>query len=112
MPTISLPALRYPLFYDHRIHPDSPKNTALVFLHHATGSSYDWRDQLYLFSKEFNCVAYDRIGFGQSIPDDLEHPSMKTFPVDYYEKCIEELAELVDSLKLDRIMLIGHSDGA
>ncbi|KAL0484752.1 valacyclovir hydrolase [Acrasis kona] len=63
-----------------------------------------------LFSEDFDCLAYDRLGFGNSIAED--EPIMNAFPSDYYGYCVFELARLVDDLKLENVILVGHSDGA
>lgn len=117
------------------------KDTALVFLHHATGSQLDWRDQLTFFSENtpFQCIAFDRVGFGRSIPevaiaenrelyDEIQarNNNSNKFYSDhevhregfhenlpnYYNKGLLELYDVLNELKLSRIILIGHSDGA
>ncbi len=107
MPHATLPTVKYPLHFVNN--KNFTENASVIFLHHATGSSFDWRDQMEVFSKEFNCIAYDRLGFGHSIDNES---MMELFPVDYYEQSVLELADLITVLKLERVILIGHSDGA
>lgn len=137
MPHIFLPNAKHSIFYEYKY----PKrfeataiakdvDNALVFLHHATGAATDWRDQVSFFSNEangegFNCLTYDRFGFGKSIPgvgdineqqqiadDEYHRDIMQRFPIDMYERGLQELADLISVLQLKRIILVGHSDGA
>jgi pimeloyl-ACP methyl ester carboxylesterase len=120
MPHIDLPNAKHSVFYSSAIGKALNPRAALMFMHHATGSTTDWRDQFSYFSQEgYNCISYDRIGFGQSIPnsindsdDDFHKNIMNQFPLDYYERSIEELADVIDKLNLEKVVLVSHSDGA
>jgi len=98
-----------------------PEDCALIFLHHATGSSWDWKHQLTFFSSQgYHCIAYDRLGFGRSIEQDnnkmkndqYHRTYMHTYPLDHYERSIQELFDFIQALKLRKVILISHSDGA
>lgn len=151
MPYLVLPNAKHLVYYDKRTpqqqnlpndnENDDSTTTAIVFMHHATGSQLDWRDQMSFFSSHtpFQCIAYDRFGFGQSIPEfatrnyeaTREHvvvgAEKKSFlfeqdeyhkngvtenSLEYYNKGLLELCDVLEQLNLQRIILVGHSDGA
>jgi pimeloyl-ACP methyl ester carboxylesterase len=125
--TIFLPQCNYHISYQLIKPTQETKQHTLVFLHHATGSAADWRDQLSFFSQQhgYTCLAYDRFGFGYSIPSNNTTTSssssssstyikniMMEHPFDYYDRGLEELNALLTELNLSQVVLIGHSDGA
>ncbi|RUA15652.1 MAG: hypothetical protein DSY55_05810 [Clostridia bacterium] len=78
----------------------------VVLLHNATGSTRDWRHIMpRLAQAGYQAIAYDRPGFGRSTP--LAH-----WPLDYLHHDREQVIALIDALELERVALVGNSDGA
>lgn len=93
---------------EHALHWERCGRTSdppVIFLHHGLGSTRAWKGQLAPFARRgWQAVAYDRWGYGRSSPRPaLDLP---TFATD-----ISDLAGLLDSLGLHRVILVGHSDG-
>lgn len=79
---------------------------AVVLLHHATATLDNWRGQIGLLqAKGYATLAYDRHGFGKSQP-------LAAWSTSYHEDGVAELIALLDALRLERVALVGHSDGA
>jgi len=77
----------------------------IIFLHHGLGSTKSWKFQVSDFvASGFQVILYDRWGYGESEP--RPHFSMPEFHED-----IEDLLGITNLFELDRINLIGHSDG-
>lgn len=93
----------------HWIGPRDGDTPALVFLHEALGCTRLWRDVPYAIAKAsgLGALVYDRLGSGDSDPLSLPHSR------DYLiEEATESLPRVLDALSLDRVVLVGHSDGA
>ncbi len=75
----------------------------IIFLHSFAGSSNDWKNQLELVRTERRAIALDLRGHGQS-----DAPSDNDYKV---QSLANDLEAVVDSLKLDRFILVGHSLG-
>ena len=75
----------------------------LVFIHGVGMNQMVWQPQVDFFLKHHQVIVYDLLGHGDS-------------PMPSEQACLSEysrqLLELIDSLKLKRVMLIGHSTGA
>lgn len=86
-----------------RGHPESPP---IVLLHHGLGCVQSWKLQVKeLAAAGYRAITFDRWGYGCSDPrDELSVP--------YFEDDIDDLLVLLDTLNLERTILIGHSDGA
>lgn len=84
-----------------------PERETAVFLHDGLGAMGSWKDLPRALGRAagLNALAYDRHGYGRSAP-------RKRFPYGFMEAEVPALAELLDSLALQRVHLIGHSDGA
>lgn len=98
--------MRLGLIHAERIQKDIP---VLIFLHEALGSIDLWKSFPQELSDELNLPAlvYDRFGHGDSDP--MELPREKG----YLEKeAFEILPELLNHLDINRVILVGHSDGA
>jgi len=81
----------------------------LVLLHEALGSAGLWRDfpEGLAAATGLPVIAYSRRGFGGSDPRPLP------LPLDYLDREADEaLPALRRALALDRVVLVGHSDGA
>ncbi len=93
----------------HWIGPQDIGAPALVFLHEALGCTRLWRDVPHAIAKAtgLGALVYDRLGSGDSDPLALPHSR------DYLiEEATDSLPAVLDAKGLDRVILIGHSDGA
>ncbi|MFD2562577.1 alpha/beta fold hydrolase [Aquimarina rubra] len=92
---------------DHPESFDSSKAT-IVFLHDSLGSIELWRDFPQKISESINCnvLSYDRQGYGKSDPFSISKRDQE-----YLKKEAQVLAKLIDHLKLEKVILFGHSDG-
>ncbi len=88
---------------------DPGSGPTLVFLHEGLGSVALWRDFPRKVARRINAPAlvYSRFGYGKS--DGLEAPRTPRF---MHEEALEALPRLLDQLRIDQPVLIGHSDGA
>src|SRR5436190_7463292 len=88
---------------------DAAKPT-LVFLHEGLGSIRQWRDFPARVAQATGCRAlvYDRYGYGQS--DVLQEPRRQVGFM--HDEALLALPEILSSLKIERPILVGHSDGA
>jgi pimeloyl-ACP methyl ester carboxylesterase len=88
---------------------ESAKPT-LVFLHEGLGSIRQWRDFPAKVVAATGCRAlvYDRYGYGQS--DVLVEPKRNVRFM--HDEALHALPELLKNLRIERPLLIGHSDGA
>jgi len=75
----------------------------VVFVHSFAGSSQQWRAQLDHLRPERRALAIDLRGHGQS-----EAPAAGGYSVD---ALADDIGAVVDELKLDRFVLVGHSMG-
>ena len=80
----------------------------MVFIHGWGGSGRYWESTARALSDKFDCLIYDLRGFGRS----LLSPELKS-PEERYELTgyAEDLAGLLDALKLDKVYLNAHSLG-
>jgi pimeloyl-ACP methyl ester carboxylesterase len=82
----------------------------LVFLHEGLGSIGQWRDFPAKLAEATGCRAlvYDRYGYGQS--DVLAEPRrMVRF---MHDEALAALPEVLKEVRIERPILVGHSDGA
>lgn len=81
---------------------------AIIFLHEGLGSVSMWRDFPQQVADAAGCeaIVFSREGYGKSGPE----PAPRT-PRYLHRQGIEVLPALIDALKLDRPLLLGHSDG-
>jgi pimeloyl-ACP methyl ester carboxylesterase len=75
----------------------------LVLLHGIGSNSKSWKRQLAGLSTQFEVIAWDAPGYGQSSDPPRIQPSMSFYA--------ESLRRLLDSLGLDKVFLLGHSTG-
>jgi pimeloyl-ACP methyl ester carboxylesterase len=82
----------------------------LVFLHEGLGSVRQWRDFPLQVVKATGCRAllYSRYGYGQS--DVLAEPRVDLQFM--HREALEVLPALLEALRIERPVLVGHSDGA
>lgn len=81
-----------------------PSKKSILFLHGFTGSANDWKDVVQKIDKRFNKLALDSIGHGKS-----SSPSS----VNYYtaESLVNQIEQVLNSLRLKEIILCGYSMG-
>jgi pimeloyl-ACP methyl ester carboxylesterase len=82
----------------------------LVFLHEGLGSIRQWRDFPLQVAKATGCRAllYSRYGYGQS--DVLAEARVDVRFM--HREALETLPQLLAALRIERPLLVGHSDGA
>src|SRR5260370_5745842 len=83
---------------------------ALVLLHEGLGSIRQWRGFPRKLAAASGCPAlvYDRYGYGQS---DVLQEARRTVEF-MHDEALSSLPELFSVLKIERPILVGHSDGA
>jgi len=82
----------------------------LVFLHEGLGSIRQWRDfpARVAAATGARALVYDRYGYGQS--DVLQEPRRTVRFM--HDEALLALPEVISQLKIERPILVGHSDGA
>ena len=89
--------------------PGPKEAVTLVLLHEGLGSLGLWRDvpARLAAATGLGVLAYSRAGYGHSDPADLPRP------LDYMTReAVEVLPDVLDTVGLERAILVGHSDGA
>ncbi|QSP93314.1 alpha/beta hydrolase [Marinobacter salinisoli] len=91
-----------------RIRHNKPSGPTLVFLHESLGSIALWRrfpEQL-AEATGLDALVFNRLGYGRSSDEVLPRP------YDYLQQHGEHwLPRLLDTLAIDQVVLVGHSDG-
>lgn len=87
-----------------------PGKPTLVFLHEGLGSIRQWRDFPLQVVKATGCRAlvYSRYGYGQSEVLQEEKAGVRFM----HREALESLPALLQALRVERPVLVGHSDGA
>jgi pimeloyl-ACP methyl ester carboxylesterase len=94
---------------EYRMIPGDPVKPTLVLLHEGLGCVALWRDfpDRLAAATGRSVFAYSRAGYGGSDPIELPRP------LEYMSiEAIEILPDVLESAKIQRSTLIGHSDGA
>ncbi|MEM9448233.1 MAG: alpha/beta hydrolase [Cyanobacteria bacterium P01_E01_bin.6] len=96
------------------VSPTRPQNSqkpVMVFIHGWAGSTRYWRQTALALSHLFDCLLYDMRGFGRShLPRPVpENVAGLGYSLESYA---DDLAELLDALNLDRVLINAHSTGA
>jgi pimeloyl-ACP methyl ester carboxylesterase len=89
---------------------DANGKPVLVFLHEGLGSIRQWRDFPAKLAAATGCrgLVYDRYGYGQS-----EVLAEKRRTVRFmHDEALNALPEMLAALRIDKPILVGHSDGA
>jgi pimeloyl-ACP methyl ester carboxylesterase len=88
----------------------APGRSVLVFLHEGLGSIRQWRDfpQRVAQATGLRALVYDRYGYGQS--DVLAEPRRTVRFM--HDEALAALPDLLSALKVEKPVLVGHSDGA
>lgn len=80
----------------------------IVFLHDSLGCTQLWRDFPEKLASQTQCnvLVYDRLGYGKSFP-------MLTYEREnnYMEQEADLLNDLLNELRINNVILFGHSDG-
>ena len=106
MPLIDVRGVNH--YYEWIRHPKNKSSKpVMVFVHGWGGSAKYWRNTAEALSNDFDCLLYDMRGFGRS-KQEQDSPDLGYGMEDY----AEDLAALLDELKLDRVYLNAHSMGA
>lgn len=92
----------------HGIHPEGTGRPTLVFLHEALGHIRMWKDFPEKLGERLGCNVFvnERLGYGESSPITL--PRADDYLVPEGE---QRLGETLDAADIDKVILIGHSDG-
>jgi proline iminopeptidase len=126
MPYISVRGVEH--YYEWIKTPDaSGSKPVMVFIHGWAGSARYWRSTAEVLSKQFDCLLYDMRGFGrshgkptlseasldiasaQSPPEQSVAIAELTYELEEYA---EDLATLLDQLKIKKVYINAHSTGA
>ncbi len=81
------------------------RGQTVVLLHGSWSDGDQWSQLLPLLGQKYHCIAPDLIGFGES--ERLHKKSAYSIAMQ-----VNALAELISSLRLDAVVLVGHSLGA
>ncbi|MDB5882762.1 MAG: acyl-CoA esterase, partial [Ramlibacter sp.] len=97
-----------------RIQATEPGRAPIVFLHEGLGSVAMWRDWPAQVCGDTGHagIVYSRRGYGrsQSVPDVRGEGRLK--PDYMHREALEVLPELLEQLRIESPVLLGHSDGA
>lgn len=88
---------------EHLTEFDYSKKT-ILFLHGFTGSSNDWREIVQKINKRFNKIGLDFVGHGKS-----SSPSSENYY--HVESLINQIAQVINHIKLKDLLLCGYSMG-
>jgi len=81
---------------------------AVVLLHSGAQDVFTWREVMGPLSATHRVAAYDRTGYGLSARP-TQWPGASPYGAAFQ---VELLVKLLDTLKLDRVVLMGHAAGA
>lgn len=81
---------------------DAGQGKALIFPHGYGGDAEGFREQFKKMSLQFRCIAFDQRGYGESPL--TESAGLK--------QSARDMHELIESLKLDNVVIVGYSMGA
>ncbi len=81
---------------------DFGEGSTIVFCHGAGGNLLSWWQQIPYFAGEYRCITFSHRGFGHSY-DSPDGPGMRSF--------VDDLATLLDMLKVDSAHLVAQSMG-
>jgi pimeloyl-ACP methyl ester carboxylesterase len=87
-----------------------PGHPVLVFLHEGLGSLRQWRDFPERIARATGCAAlvYSRYGYGQSDVLAEARRSVRFM----HEEALDSLPQVLQELRIEAPVLVGHSDGA
>ena len=84
---------------------ESGKGEPIIFVHEFAADLREWKQQIQWFSREYRCIAFNARGYPPSdVPDD---------PDEYgYEYAVQDLAQVISGLGIDKAHIVGLSMGA
>ncbi|MBN1145666.1 MAG: alpha/beta hydrolase [Anaerolineales bacterium] len=83
----------------------SQDDPALVLLHHGLGSTHSWKDQSPALAEAgWRVIVYDRWGYGRS-------QARAQLSVPGFEDDLADLEALLQAFDVEKVVLVGHSDG-
>ena len=108
MPSIDV--LKTPHVYELTPPVANSKLPVLVFVHGWLLSRHYWQPIVQILRSQYQCLIYDARGFGEShyIPQDDSSQKPRGYGLNAYA---EDLKELLQTLKIERAWVIGHSLG-
>ena len=83
--------------------PETVASQTLVFIHGVGLNQQIWQPQIEHFSRHYQVLVYDMLGHGDS------HLPGEGATLDDY---VAQLADLLESLQFDQVIVVGHSMGA
>ncbi|MGB3491959.1 MAG: alpha/beta hydrolase [Elainellaceae cyanobacterium] len=95
----------------YELTPPRPAPCVLVFIHGWLLSREYWRPLISQLAQDYQCLSYDLRGFGESctIPaSDKTKEISASYTPEAYAK---DLIELIESLNIENVWLVGHSLG-
>ncbi|MDX2232680.1 MAG: alpha/beta hydrolase [Leptolyngbyaceae cyanobacterium bins.349] len=111
MPTIDLMGVSYA----YELTPPTPSPDVLVFIHGWLLSRHYWRGLMQQLSADYQCLAYDLRGFGESQlhQGQLHQGIDEVIPLSSYSLAsyAKDLGQLLEQLNLTNVWLVGHSLG-
>lgn len=108
MTTIEIQGVKH----TYELTPPTPENPVIVFIHGWLLSRRYWLPLIEQLQPDYQCLSYDLRGFGDSqlfsqTRGVLDKPTFSYTPASY----AEDLALLLQHLKIDQAWLVGHSLG-
>ncbi|WP_223808878.1 alpha/beta fold hydrolase [Rufibacter hautae] len=82
---------------------DEGQGAPILFVHGTPTWSFLWRNQITALSRNYRCIAVDHLGFGLS-----EKPQNFSYSLEDHR---DNLARLVDHLRLENVTLVVHDFG-
>jgi pimeloyl-ACP methyl ester carboxylesterase len=83
---------------------ESGQGTPIVFVHEFGGNYRSWENQMRFFSKNHRCITFAARGYPPSdVPKDVEKYSQK--------RAVDDIADVLNELKIDRAHVVGLSMG-
>lgn len=100
-------------YYEWIKKPSDVIKPVMVFIHGWAGSARYWRSTAEALLDQFDCLLYDMRGFGRSHaqPNPEIAPNVENLSYQL-EDYAEDLAALLDGLRLQRVYINAHSMGA
>ncbi len=93
--------------HTYELTPPTPSNTVIVFIHGWLLSRRYWLPLIEQLQPHYQCLSYDLRGFGDSQPSSTGSSTYSYTPAAY----AEDLALLLQHLKIKSAWLVGHSLG-
>lgn len=79
------------------------KGPVLMLWHGWPGFWWEWHKNIGELAKHFDVIVPDMRGYG-----DTEKPDLKNVPLYHLNNVVEDYAQLMDALKIDKAFIVGH----